>query len=169
MKQLKLPLLKQRGKRDCGIVALQMVLQYYKKEVSVQEIRKRIGGLKSYGVATTSLAVCARSFGLKADCYSFNAKMAQGHAIIKKPSKKDIISFLERGVPVILTVRSFLLFESDPSTQGHFIVMIGYDKGKFVYADPYDGNVYRINEDALLFAWCNNTLNSSAYLLAIYK
>ena len=91
MQQLKVPLLKQQGKLDCGIVAVQMVLKYYQKEISAQEIRKKVGGLKAYGVAVISLAQCARSLGFKVDCYSFNAKMAQKHANIRNPSKKDLI------------------------------------------------------------------------------
>lgn len=68
---------------------------------------------------------------------------------------------------MILGVRSSLLYDKKLSEMGHFIVITGYRKGIYQYNDPLDGKRHRVPEEPLLFAWFNNVLDSSAYLLAV--
>ncbi len=166
MQKLSVPLLKQ-GKLECGPTALRMVLHYFRKNVSSDEIIKGVSGIKKYGVRTIKLADFARNLGFKVYCYSYNQKLSRGRAEIKKPAKSDILKFLKEKIPVILAVRSFLLFNKKPSSRGHFIVITKYEKGWFWYNDPKDGKQHQIKEKDLVLAWFNNILNSSAYLLAI--
>ncbi len=166
MENLSVPLLKQ-GKFDCGPIALKMVLQYFNKDISYNQIIKEIGGIKKYGVKTISLASFAKKLGFKVECYSYNKKLAKKIAKIRKPTKIDIIKFLKRKLPVIITVRSFILFNKKLSEIGHFIVITKYEKGIFCYNDPNDGKQHKIRENDLMFAWFNNVLDSSAYLLVL--
>ena len=166
MQKLSVPLFKQ-GKLECGPTALKMVLHYFGKEVSSNEVTKNIGGIKKYGVKTIKLADFAERLGFKVYCYSYNKKLSKGKARIKKPAKSDIIRFLKKKLPVIIAVRSFLLFNEEPSDMGHFIVITKYEKGAFYYNDPRDGKRHQIEEENLLFAWYNNVLDSSAYLLVL--
>ncbi|MBU0636521.1 C39 family peptidase [Candidatus Micrarchaeota archaeon] len=166
MKRYSVPTLKQ-VKLNCGITALQMVLQYFNKDIPSSEITKQIGGIKKFGVRTIKLAEFAKSLGFKVTCYSYNKKLACGKATIKKPDKKDIQKFLKKKIPVILAVRAFILYNQKPSKMGHFIVITKYKKGKYWYNDPKDGKKHQIKESDLLFTWHNNILESSGYLLAI--
>lgn len=166
MKRLSVPLLKQ-GKLECGPTALWMVLQYFGKQTSVKEIVRDIGWIKKYGVRTIKLAGFAQKLGFKVYCYSYNKKLSKGKAKIKKPAKSDILKFLKKKLPVIIAVRQFLLFNEEPFDMGHFIVITGYEDGKFWYNDPEDGKLHKIKEDDLMFAWLNNVLDSSAYLLVL--
>lgn len=166
MKNLPVPLLKQ-GKLECGPTALRMVLQYFGKKVSNMAIVKKIGGIKKYGVRTIKLADFAERLGFKVYCYSANRKLAKGEAKIKKPAKSDIIRFLKKKLPVIITVRQFLLYHEKPSDMGHFIVITKYENGQFWYNDPEDGKQHKIKEEDLMLAWLNNVSDSSAYLLVI--
>lgn len=166
MQRLSVPLMKQ-GKLECGPTALRMVLHYFGKEVSSKEIIKEIGGIKKYGVRTIKLADFAQKLGFKVYCYSYNNKLSKGKAEIKKPAKSGIIKFLKKKLPVIIAVRQFLLFNEEPSDMGHFIVITEYENGKFWYNDPEDGKLHQIKEDDLIFAWYNNILDSSAYLLVL--
>jgi len=155
-------------KKTCGPTALQMVLAHYNHEVSEREIIKAIGGLKPNGVNTVDLADFAGSRGFDFKCLSYNKKLAGGKADIKVPAKADILKYLEKGVPVILAVNSSVLYGGKTDTPGHFIVLTKYEDGVFSYNDPYDGEEHTIDEEHLIFAWHNNTLNSSAYLLAVW-
>ncbi len=166
MKKLSVPLLKQT-KSSCGVTSLRMVFQYFGKDVSSKKIIQKIGGLKKYGVKTIKLADFAEDFGFKIEAYSYNKKKAKGKAIIKKPSKTDIIKFLRKKLPVIIAVNAFILHNKGPLTMGHFIVITKYEKGKFWYNNPHDGKSHTIKEETLLFAWHNNILDSSAYLLVL--
>jgi len=166
MKRIPVPLLKQ-NKMTCGPTALRMVISYFGKQVSEEEILQKIGGIKKFGVRTIKLADFAKSLGFKTYCYSYNKKLSKGKAEIKKPSKFDILKFLKKKIPVILSVRSFILFNKKPSNNGHFIIITKYEKGEFYYNDPNDGKKHKIKEADLLFAWYNHILDSSGYLLAL--
>ena len=146
MVKINVPLLKQQRKLDCGPTALRMVIRYFGKRIPSREIIKESGGIKKYGVKTTKLADFAGSLGFKIHCYSFNKKLAKGKAEIKKPSKSLITKFLHKKLPVIIAVRSYLLYCEKPSDEGHFIVVTGYENGRFWYNDPKDGKRYKIND-----------------------
>lgn len=164
---MKVPLSRQK-KNSCGLTALHMVLKYFGKDVSENQIIRSVGGIKKYGVRTVRLAEFAKRFGFKVECLSYNKRLAGSKAKIKKPNMKDILKFLKKGIPVILAVRSSLLYGEKPSEMGHFIVVTGYKNGIFWYNDPHDGKRHKIAEEDLLFAWFNNVLDSSAYLLTVW-
>ena len=110
MKTLSVPLLKQSRRLDCGPTALRMVLLYFGEKYSSKEIIADVGGIKDYGIKNIKLADFARKLGFKVHCYSYNKKLAMGRAELKKPSKQDIIKFLKKELPVIIAVKSFLLY-----------------------------------------------------------
>ncbi|OGM05399.1 hypothetical protein A2715_04255 [Candidatus Woesebacteria bacterium RIFCSPHIGHO2_01_FULL_39_32] len=167
---MKVPLFKQKDKLDCGPTALRMVLEYYGKKIRADEIIKGIGGIKNFGVRTIKLADFARKLGFKTLCLSYNEKLSKGKAKIKTPSKSDIINVLDKNRPAILSVNTSILFgNKSPKDMGHFIVVTIYKNGYFWYNDPRDGKEHKIEEEKLLFAWFNNVLDSSAYLLAIWR
>ncbi len=166
-KILNVPLLKQK-KDTCGPTALRMIFKYFGKEINEKEIIKFIGGLRKYGVRTIALADYAKYAGYQSKCFSFNEKAAGGKAEIERPNVKRIEEYLSKGVPVILLVRSFLLFNKKPSPNGHFIVITGYKNGIFFYNDPKDGQRHKISKEELLFIWFNNVLEPSAYFVAIW-
>ncbi len=89
---------------------------------------------------------------------------------IKVPDKKDIIRFLEKGLPIMISVKAMLL-EADSKIKpdvGHYVVVSGYDSEKetFSVVDPFYGNEYDVDEARLMLAWHINAIESSAYLLA---
>lgn len=166
MKKLPVPLLKQT-RQACGPTALAMVLKYFKKEIPLRKIVRAVGGVKGFGVRTTTLAKYARRLGFKVYCYSFNKKLSGNEATIIPPHPDLIPKFLNRHIPVIITVRESLLYHTKPNRSGHFIVITSFQKGEFRYNDPTTGKSATIKTNDLLFAWYNNVLDSSAYLLAI--
>ncbi len=145
-----------------------MVLAYFGKDVQEGKIIKFTGSIKKYGLRTIRLAEAAKKLGFEIECLSYNKKLANGKAKIKKPDVNDLLKYLERDVPVILAVRSSLLYDEKLTEVGHFIVISGYKNGVFQYNDPIDGKIHKIGEEALRFAWFNNVLDSSAYFLAIW-
>lgn len=155
-------------KDTCGPTSLRMVLAYYGVKADENKLIKQVGGIKSYGVQTIALAKVAREYGMKTEALSYNVRLAKEQAKIKIPSKQDILKHLKKGRPIILCVRSWILYDEKPSKEGHFIVISGYRKGTFLYNDPIDGKPDLINEDKLLFLWLNHVTDSSAYLLAIW-
>jgi uncharacterized protein YvpB len=90
---------------------------------------------------------------------------------IRIPSLDRYKGFLDRGLPVLLTVNSRILFENDTIKPGlgHYIVFTGYKNDVFYYNDPYDGLAKQIVADKLIFALSNNITSSSAYCLVLEK
>ncbi|GBE16577.1 peptidase C39 family protein [bacterium BMS3Abin15] len=167
MKKIPVPLLKQT-KSACGPTSLAMVLKYFKKEVPLAEIIRNVGGgVKDYGVRMVKLSEYAKELGFKVYCYSYNEKMSKGKAKIRKPNKDLIIKFLKKRLPVIIAVRVFLLRKLEFSKYGHFIVITRYKNGTFWYNDPSYAREIKIKDEDLLFAWHNNILDSSAYMLVL--
>ena len=153
---------------QCGPTCVAMVLKYYGKEIPIKEITKGVGGVqKNIGVRCIKLSEYVKSFGFKTHCYSYNKEMSKGKAIIQKPSKEQILKFLKKGIPVIISVRSFLLYNKPYNKAGHYIIITNYKNGVFSYNDPYRYKRKEIKENDLLFAWYNNIVDSSGYLLAI--
>ena len=166
MKNIKVPLLKQ-GKMECGPTTLRMVLKYFNKNLSQKYIINKIGGLRKFGARTIDLADFAKSLGFKVYCYSNNKKLSNGKADIKKPSKLEILKFLKKGLPVIVVVRTYILFHEKESDRGHFIVITGYEDGEFGYNDPFDGKQKDISEEILMKALKKHSVDSTAYLIVI--
>jgi uncharacterized protein YvpB len=164
---MKVPLFKQTP-NSCGITSLRMVFSYFGKDVSDKEIIKGVGGLKKYGVRTVQLADYARSKGFKAVTYSFNRKLADSKTVIKNPEVKDITTFLNKKIPVIINIRYSLLHGTRMTKAGHYIVITAFKNNFFTYNDPDDGKEHRIDPEKLRLAWFANVFDSSAYLLAIW-
>ena len=167
--KIQVPLFKQTNSLSCGPTALKMVLAYFGYDFSEKNIIRKIGGLKKYGVRTISLSDFASKLGFKTTCFSYNKKLSKGKALIKKPKKTDILNLIKKGVPVIVAVKASILHDKETSQLGHFIVITAFESGVFCFNDPRDGKEHKITEDEFLFAWHNNILDSSAYLLAVYK
>lgn len=172
---MKVPILKQGKDLSCGAAALRMVFAYYEFNISEKEIIRQVGGLKSYGLRLISLAKFAEQQGFQVECLSYNPRLAKNTAKIKKPLIVDIDRFLQKDIPVVLPVRAALLLYNKPpksgkfSDAGHIIVVTDYKDDKFRYNDPLDAKQHRIKSEHLFFAWHNKILDSSAYLLAVWR
>ena len=164
--RLRVPLIKQ-NRLTCSITALRMVLSYFGKSVPEADIIRFVGGIKSYGVKTSDLAEYVKGLGFDVRCYTFNETHKGGLTVFRKPSKAEIIHFLDHGFPVILSVSPFILYGPKAPGVGHSIVIKGYAREFFYYNDPSDGKEHEIMQDDLLLAWFYNIRSMSSYLLAI--
>jgi len=165
---MNIPLFKQKQQNTCGITALRMALAYWGENISKDKLTKLISKVGRDGIRTIKLSEAAKKLGFNTECLSYNKMLASGKAKIKKPDTDDILKYLKKKIPVILAVRSALLYNEKLTKAGHFIVIRAYRDGVFHYNDPADGKNHRIGEEALRFAWFNNVLDSSAYFLAIW-
>jgi hypothetical protein len=92
---------------------------------------------------------------------------AGGEIIFRIPSKSLLLDCLNKKIPPIICLSSTILygrkrfdFKMGKRSEygeplGHFIVVSGYENGKFIVTDPHQkyGGVYKVSEDKLIFAW----------------
>lgn len=124
-----------KTKQACGPACLAMVFRYYNDQKTLKEIIEGVDGVKSFGVRAINLAKYARKLDYQVDCYSYDEKMAKGQAKIIKPNKELILKYLRKHIPVIIAVRTHLLWNTEYSKAGHYIVITKYDRGMFWYND----------------------------------
>jgi ABC-type bacteriocin/lantibiotic exporter with double-glycine peptidase domain len=94
---------------------------------------------------------------------------SKGQYKIKRPDVRDLYRLVRRKIPLIIYLSTSALYEKQREGSGHSVVIIGFDKGGFYYNDPLDGGEHKISNDKLLFAWHNNVLDGTAYLLVVEK
>ena len=215
MIKLEVPLYKQKSNdMACGFICLEMVLDFYGKILSYEEI-VRLAKLDPFvGSWHAQMASVALDLGFKAELINYNlsniydADMANlrgeklierlrkqkrkidkiyyseikydidmirkgGKLILKIPKKKDLINWLKKGIPPILSIKIGPAYGSVPSEKRrrtldqHAIVVYGYDGKNFLIHDPSPNKwaLKKLSEDLLIYSW----YRGKAYTLLIHK
>lgn len=133
------PLVAQDDHISCGPAAAKMVLQFYGKNVSLEEIRK---------VAYTTWHRNANHvIGLTIPTNLRNALECHGvHCWLKVGSIRELKVAVSQGKPVIVLLRS-------GERLWHYVVVVGYNPAGIIVADPGGGIRYEISEAVFVAAW----------------
>ncbi|MEI6627585.1 MAG: cysteine peptidase family C39 domain-containing protein [bacterium] len=130
MKIIKFPFSQQTYNWDCGADAAYSVLVYYGVNVRKHEIMKLAGTTRA-GTPVKGIKRVMRRYGLR--CQS-------GQMTIE-----DIKKFIDQKIPVIVALQAWTTKENvdwaNDWDNGHYAVIIGYDKSRFYFIDPQ--SVYR--------------------------
>ncbi len=112
-----------QGEMQCGPTTLTMVLRYYKVDVSLGEIDRKVRPKASKGTSCSSMKqypVANHDFGMR----SFNA------------SNPNILkNFIVKDFPLIVRGKS----EGSGPAECHYVVIVGYNKEGFIINDPLSG------------------------------
>ena len=89
------------------------------------------------------------------------------------PAKENLINWLKKGIPSILSVKIGPAYGCLPSKtrreilDQHAIVVYGYDEKNFLIHDPHPGKdaLKKLPEDLLLYSW----YRGKAYTLLVSK
>ncbi|MFH1311120.1 MAG: cysteine peptidase family C39 domain-containing protein [Nanoarchaeota archaeon] len=125
MKILMFPNLRQAYEYDCGANVTQSILDYYGIDAKESEIIK-IAGTTRVGTSIKGIIKTLKKFGLKTK---------KGELTINQ-----IKQYIDKKIPVILVIQAWtenkkVNWEKDWK-DGHYVVVIGYDKHKFYFEDP---------------------------------
>ena len=213
--KLNVPLFKQKTKdMACGFICLQMVLAYYGKKITYNEILK-LAKLDSYvGCWHVQMACVALDLGFKTELINYNLsniydadiaglkekklierlkkqkrkidkkfqpEIKYGIEMIKKggklklqiPVKENLIDWLKKGMPSILSVKIGPAYGCLPSKtrkemlDQHAIIVYGYDGENFLIHDSSPSKIAlkKLPEDLLLYSW----YRGKAYTLLVSK
>ncbi len=215
MMKLNVPLHKQKKKDNaCGFICLQMVLDYYGKKLTYNEIIKLARLDPNVGCWWAQMASVAIDLGLKADLINYNlsniydadiaklrgknlierlkrqkgkidkmywpeikydAEMIRkgGKLTLKIPKKEELIDWLRKGIPPILSIKIGPAYGGVPPKarrkilDQHGVVVYGYDGKDFLIHDPSPNKwaLKKLPDDLLVYSW----YGGKAYSLLIHK
>jgi ABC-type bacteriocin/lantibiotic exporter with double-glycine peptidase domain len=131
--KLKTPYYKQSLDFSCGPTSAKMVLEYYGIRVKVKELWKE-AKLNENGTTKKNLVKLFRK-------YDF---------IVKIRRYRDI----ERIKRALLKSRPVIVNFIEPSNEeGHFAVVVGFDKKNILLNDPWNGPYFKIEKKEFLERW----------------
>jgi len=126
----------------CGPASLKMVLDYYGVKKSEKELAKLTGWNKELGIDDVAIKKAAEIFGFKVK--------------IKNNSNfKDIQSWLDRGVPVIVNwfTRGNKNYTDSEVADGHYSVAVGLDEKNIYLQDPELGQIRKMSKSDFMTVW----------------
>jgi ABC-type bacteriocin/lantibiotic exporter with double-glycine peptidase domain len=110
-----------QSKGYCGPASLKMVLSTYGINISEDYLAKITRSSRIRGCDEENIVKAVKEFGFK------------GY-VKQNSSINEVKKLLKKRIPVIVNWFS-------PEQAGHYSVVIGFDKGKIVLADPYFGEM----------------------------
>jgi len=97
-----------------------MVLAYFGRRETQKDLAAEMGTIPRYGTRRRALVRAARRRGLEV---SFRSGASLAY----------LAAWLRRGVPVLVSMR-------DDDNDPHYAVVIGRERGRVVYNDPWPGS-----------------------------
>ena len=133
MKLLKIPFFHQKKNYTCGPASLKMVFDFFGMKFKEEDIARKAKTDKT-GTKHDSLINVARKNGFY--CY-----------VHENGSINQIGHFIDIDLPVIVDY-------TEPSDgEGHYAVIIGYDKNKFILNDPWNGKKFHLSFNEFKKRW----------------
>src|SRR3989338_4435827 len=125
MKILDFPILRQTYDYDCGAKATEAVLGYYGLDIREEKIIK-IAKTTKEGTPINGIKKVAKKYNLKCKAKEMNIE--------------EIKDCINKNIPVILLLQAWTEKKKpnwkEDWVDGHYVVVIGYDKKKMYFEDP---------------------------------
>ena len=130
---------------DCGAKALQTVMAYYGVDIREDELMRDLGTGKE-GTPVDRMILVAEKKG-------FQVRASQHWTI------RDVKRYIDARHPVIVLLQAWadkymtLRDWRDDYDDGHYAVLIGYERGVFLFEDPASFRRTWLRENELLGRW----------------
>lgn len=144
------PFHKQKYDYDCGPAIIRMIFEFFNINISEDKIIKLCETSKKRGTSHEHIIEELKNENLKVIEF-------QGSSI------KKIISKIDEGIPVVVN------YFDENDNEGHYSIVIGYDKENLFFADPWYGNNYKINKKNFERIWHNSLNNSKKWMLYVTR
>lgn len=144
-KLIDFPVFRQMATWDCGASALQAILAFYNIDEREEVIMKNLGTNEENGTTVPAMLDVARNvYDLK--CVSKN-----------NMTLSELKNHIDNDHPIICLIQAW---PEDPHidlgkswSEGHFVVAIGYTRGKMIFEDPSSINRTYIEENEFVSRW----------------
>jgi ABC-type bacteriocin/lantibiotic exporter with double-glycine peptidase domain len=129
--KLSVPFIRQQNDHTCGPTALQMVLQFYGRDIPDAMLCAMASTTEKSGTARKGMVRAFTLLGFKTHSHH-------------DATLDEVKYFIEQGIPVIVNYRDF------EENTGHYGVIVGLENGKVFIHDPYHTEPY-LEADAIAF------------------
>jgi len=116
---MRVPFFKQHTSYTCGPACMKMIMKYFGKNFTEKHLKKFMKTLKKDGTEHFGMINCAVKKGFY--CY-----------VHKNAGINQIKHYIDLKLPVIV---NFIA----PDGEGHYAVVVAYDKNNLILNDPYFG------------------------------
>jgi predicted double-glycine peptidase len=148
------PELKQICNYDCGACALESVFMYYGKNVFEEDIIKIAQTIPKSGTSIRGMLKAIKHFGFDGE--------------LKELSVIELKKYIDKKIPVILRLQAWSQHENTNWIKdwkdGHYVVVIGYDKEKFYFEDPWVLNRTYLKFGELMERWHDVDIDDKKYV-----
>lgn len=152
------PLVRQPNGYTCGVAALQSVLHYYGVSVRFDALSAALGANPEQGTNYHQIAAYAAMCGIDVSIFT-EMRLA------------TLCELIDAGIPVIVALQAWADVSSgayaDAWNDGHYAVVIGYDRKQFYFMDPSTlGNYTYMPTPEFLVRWhdCYEEAGKTIYL-----
>ncbi len=149
--KLKIPFYRQYDEFTCGPAVLKMFFSFFGKFKKLDSLAKTLHTDKN-GTHHSSLIGEAT----KEDFFCYVNNSSTIH---------EVRHFINLGLPVIVNY-------NEPSTNdGHYAVVVGYDRNKIIMNDPWNGKNFKMPENEFILRWhdCLNRHTCKKWIMVISK
>lgn len=159
MKKLDFPVLNQTYEWDCGPKALQAVLRYYGIDVRAEILIKYAKTDDKEGTLSSNMVNVLKRFKMKIE--------------VKGMTIDDLIYYIDKKTPVIILLQAWGPKGVDYSNDfenGHWVIVIGYDKSRIIFEDPYSFKRTFLKKEELKKRWHSKENNKKIlnYGIAVF-
>jgi ABC-type bacteriocin/lantibiotic exporter with double-glycine peptidase domain len=160
MPSLDFPECLQTFKYDCGAKAIQAVFAYYGIEFLENVLLKEAKTSRRAGTMSDDMCRVLKKHGLEID--------AREMTIV------DLKEFIDKKIPVIIRLQAWdeetikrAHDYTDEFGDDHWVVVIGYEKKKIIFSDPYSFERTFLTEKELMVRWHGKEKGKKNFCLGI--
>lgn len=122
----------------CGPACLKMILHYYGREVSEEEIAQVAKPTFESGTSVENLLLAAEAFGLVGEWH-------------EEGTIEELRTYAEKDIPVI--VEWFSSGEGPEPGEPHYSIIVGVSDTHIFILDPEDGQRYEMSHLKFMSVW----------------
>jgi ABC-type bacteriocin/lantibiotic exporter with double-glycine peptidase domain len=160
LKVLDFPSIRQTYKWDCGANVVQSLLEYYGIDRREDNTIKSVGTDQS-GTSVIQIQKAFKKFGLN---------VYAGEMMVD-----DIKKYIDNKIPIIIPLQAWTNKKKvnweENWTDGHYVVVIGYDQKKIYFEDPSSFNRTYLAYAELKKRWHDEGVDGKKYInwgIAVY-
>jgi predicted double-glycine peptidase len=145
---MKIPFFKQDVNYSCGPAVIQMVLKFYGKFFSEEELMKRLKTNKNIGTRHEDMIDVTTKEGFYV--YSNNGSSFQEIDLFLKEKKPIVVNFIEPN-----------------DNEGHYSVVVGLNDEDIILNDPWNGPNFKMKKTDFEKRWFSEDGRNNKWIMVV--